>query len=258
MDKYLFMTNVFFPSELNDTKGKYPFILFSARAPKNEGYESYNIALPIPPSVAINSNGEYATVNLSEPTVGSALVALGAGSDKMAKLGAMIMEKIASKTEKSREALQFGAKAIVNPNTNTTFKGNSIREFAFDFSLIASSPTESRDIKKIREIFQRFTYAARGLGGTTLTYPPVWTVKLYDTQGVENPWYPKFFASYLTGASVTSNPEINSHRPDGAPVEIQLSLSFRETRMLTREDIDELEKGTSDRGVDDVTGIATF
>lgn len=255
---------IIFPSNLNDPKGKYPCVIFSTRYEKEKGNGQLSIALPIPPSIGFSAGGDYETLNISDPSKANAILAGLGSSDKAAKIGSMIGEKVLNKAEEfspgAKSAVQFGTKKIVNPNTNTTFKGNTLRSFNFSFSLIASSPAETLSIHRIRKTFQRFVYAGPGVKGgyAILSYPPVWRIRFYDGTTTENSWYPRIFSCYLTDVQFNVNPEGNLFRPDGSPHEITMDLSFRETRVLTRKDIDEMEQGVSSRGIDPESGLASY
>ena len=52
---------------------------------------------------------------------------------------------------------------------------------------------------------------------------------------------PKIFDCYLTTVETNYNPNANVFFKGGAPNEIDLSITYQETRALTRNDIDELE-----------------
>ena len=148
----------------------------------------------------------------------------------------------------------------MNPNTNTTFGGNTIRNFQFQFKLIARSQAESEEIRKIHNKFRAFTYAdsRSNAQNLILAYPPTWTIKFLDTAKKENKFIPKIFSCYLTGFTSTLNPTVNMFHDDGSPLEVDISLQYQETRVLTRADIDDLEAGLlGDRGIDPDTGFPT-
>ena len=48
---------------------------------------------------------------------------------------------------------------------------------------------------------------------------------------------PKILTSYLTNLTTTYNSTTNAYHDDGQPVEIDMSLTFQETRALTRGDL---------------------
>ena len=48
----------------------------------------------------------------------------------------------------------------------------------------------------------------------------------------------------------------NMVRYDGSPFDTKIDVQFKETRVLTRRDIDDMDLGISDLGVDPLTGLA--
>jgi hypothetical protein len=150
------------------------------------------------------------------------------------------------------EGAQFAGKRIMSPNTNTTFKGNSIRSFSFNFKLVGRDKKDSEAIRDIHNLFREAVYAdGDDSSNIILSYPPVWSIKFLDN-GRENPYLPKIFGCYLKSCGSNFNSSTNIFRPDGAPIEVDISLGFEETRMLTRRDITELNAGST---VDNNRGI---
>ena len=141
----------------------------------------------------------------------------------------------------------FATESVSNPRENTTFTSNTLRTFSFNFKLIASSAEEAREVKLINETFQRAIYAKKIPGSiNSLQFPPTTEVK-FLFKGAENKFIPKIHKTYLTGLSSTFNSTSNAYRTNGEPFEVDFSLTFQETRALTREDIEELQKDSPDR-----------
>lgn len=150
------------------------------------------------------------------------------------------------------ERVSFQAKTIVNPNTNAAFQGNSKRSFSFGFKMIARSQKEANMMKKIHETFRRFTYADSdgNLQNLTLAYPPVWRIRFLDAMANENNYIPKIHSCYLTTFDTTINATNNVFNIGGDPLEIDVSMTYVETRTLTRHDIDTLGDDEN-RGIDE-------
>lgn len=271
-----------FPSNLRENDGTknggYPQISFTVQSSPKEGRMFKTIYLPLPQGISFGENGEYSSVDLG-PLAGSGLqdsltsllhgdiagAASGAGGVlnqiknlKFMEAAAILSSKIPYVGEAGKEKAMFALKKITAPNTNTTFTKNSIRDFMFSFSMIARTKEDTRAINSIHKIFRRYTYAGADSGSPNiiLDYPPVWKIQ-FLIDGVDNPYIPKLFSCYLKGLSTTFNPSTHSIRTDGSPHEISIQLSFQESRVLTRRDIDDLELGISDRGIDEKTGLAS-
>ena len=134
---------------------------------------------------------------------------------------------------------------IVNPNLRAVFRGVNIREFAFQFKLIATSPEEARAVEQIVKFFRRELYPRAfpisfGKGEADLGYyfPNAFKIR-FNFKGVENRHIPKIKHCYLRNFSHTINPTGGAFRKDGQPNEIDISMSFVEHETLKQRDIDE-------------------
>jgi len=137
-------------------------------------------------------------------------------------------------------------KVAENPFTNTTYQGANVRTFTFNFKMIAESKRESDMIKSINHFFRVNMYGGAELGedqqiDAFLQYPPVWEIDFLQGLGQKgakmNPYLPKIFSCYLGGFNSTFNTTSAAWHEDGAPLEVDISLTFQETRALTQKDI---------------------
>tara|TARA_B100001094_G_scaffold64217_1_gene60197 strand:+ start:89 stop:1153 length:1065 start_codon:yes stop_codon:yes gene_type:complete len=274
----------------NNTDGLiYPLVLrgqpnvniieFKAFENRGDGVKQHHIWFPCPANIAINDSATYNTIDLG--ALGGAAAATaqdalssGSGVSGLAGgVGSQIQEARSSfkEGEQAAAALQmlpfsdevFGAsklasRVLLNPNTNTTFSGNAIRSFTFAFKMIAHSPEEAEMIRKIHSKFRSFTYADSRSNAQSmiLAFPPTWTIRFLDGNLTENKFIPKIFSCYLVSIESSFNSTTNMFHRDGAPLEVDVSISYQETRTLTRTDIDGLEEGSLgvDRGIDSETG----
>lgn len=277
-----------FPRELRASRENYPFIEFSAfiRTGPDAPTIIESVFLPMPEGISFGESGEYGTVNLgiiaagggadavgkmmespSVSTAASGLSQTGGGVlSQIKSLGAGEVGMIAGKALGVGEGALFAGKGIMSPNTNTTFTGNKTREFTFSFKLVGRIKADSNAIRSMHNFFRKYTYAeGDGTNNIILSYPPVWTIRFY-ANGKENEYFPKIFSCYLSSTTSVFNSSSNMFRPDGAPIEVDITLAFQETRMLTRQDIIKLEAGVSDveklqsdnvnsRTIDSVRGI---
>lgn len=242
-----------FPHEIR-TQPERPCIKFEAFDRMTN--ENPIIILPSPPSISFNDSADFNTIDLG--AVGG--VAANAAQNgiwdtiKSTKV-TQILKAVASKTPAS-EMSNLVTKSVVNPNTNASFTGNKMRNFGFNFKLIAKSAKESEIIYDIHSMFRHYTYASMkpGKSNMTLDFPPVWTIKFVDlnfTTG-ENPYIPRIYSCYLTQVESTFNSDANMYFNDSAPLQVDISLQFQETRVLTRNDIENMENDKfADRGIDE-------
>ena len=161
------------------------------------------------------------------------------------------MTHVIEPVDQTSQVIGLAAKQVVNPRTNTTFSGNTLRNFQFDFKMIGQSPAEVRAIDRIQNTFRNNTYASE-VGGRKLLlqYPPQWHVEFLDSNMNELEFMPKIFACYLTTAACTINAENNVWRTDLSPHEVSISLSFQETKILTRNEIEDLELNSNRENTD--------
>jgi hypothetical protein len=193
------------------------------------------IALYMPPAVKVNYGAKWEEAELKiemGTSIGKDLYNRRfAGLGQLAAKGA---DTLLGGSEVSNEA-SFKTKQILDPKNALLFKGVNFRRFQFDFQLMARNAAEAETIRKI---IKSFKYAMHP-GGTA---------------GGESVWnWPFFFEIYLCtptrdymfnimnsaleemdvdygGSGVAS-----FFRENGAPVDIRLSLQFKELFVLTKE-----------------------
>ena len=125
-------------------------------------------------------------------------------------------------------------------NTYATYGGPAFRVFQFAFSF---KPLEIDDTTEVREIlafFKKGSFPKLVEGGIWRIYelPYVFTITYHDHNGALHPHLPQISQSALTDLSVTYGGDMYTEFREGSsPVQIDLSLSFREVALLTRKDV---------------------
>ena len=262
MDK----SNLIFPLEISNQPVR-PLIKFTAYDRRDGNADQHHIYLPSPAGIAFTEQADFSQIDLG--VVAATSISASQANGAMATLGAIGKgiggffggaSKSLAKTMGAGEAFDFQQKTIKNPNTNTTFKANGMRNFSFAFKLVARNQKESEVIRKIHSKFRRFTYASRKGGSSNfiVDFPPVWTIRFMD-QGEnslsENKYIPRIFSCYLTQCNSTFNSDANIYFNDKAPLVIDMVLNYQETRALTRNDIEDMENDQmQNRGIDQETG----
>ena len=136
-------------------------------------------------------------------------------------------------------ALTLQNRTIINPNIRALFKGVGLREFTFQFKMIARSQLEAEVIRQIIEHFRTEMYPeALDVGGADIgfRFPNLFEI-IFNYKGVPNKNMPKLMLCYLRNVSTTINPTGGAFRRDGQPNEVDLTLSFVEHRTLDKRDI---------------------
>ena len=269
---------LYFPSDLrtptNDGK-LYPLVEFSVQGSPKDGNMYKSIYLPMPAGISFSDGGSYGTIDLglmgagglealrqiSEGDRRGAIETIGEGiTQGISSIGTAIKQYASKKlTMVGNDKGMFAMKKIQAPNTNTTFTGNTIRSFTFNATMVARNEEDTSQMRNIAKVFRRYVYADADAGNPNiyLDYPPIWTVKFY-IDGHENRNLPRIFSCYLETFTCTYNPDSNVfYSKDGAPIQTNISMTFRETRVLNRLDIDNLED-VDERGINPKTGLASF
>jgi hypothetical protein len=135
---------------------------------------------------------------------------------------------------------------VVNPHTQMLFRSPQLRQFNFTFKMMPRSEAEAKEIVNIVRFFRLAAYPSTGQGersseGGSLNmasyiFPDVFEIK-YLTNNRPNTNMIKYARAYITAVNVTYNPTSPSFFANGMPSEIDLSLTFQETKALSREDI---------------------
>ena len=139
----------------------------------------------------------------------------------------------------------------LNPYIEVTFGSMGMRTFDYTFKFSPKSEYETQEAKAIIQLF-RFHMAPELIAGQEthnryLTLPSTFDIHYMYQSGVgdvamakENDFYNKIATCVLTSVNVdyTPNGEIQSFA-DGAPVQMTLALSFKETEMMTKDKIND-------------------
>ena len=132
-----------------------------------------------------------------------------------------------------------------NPFLEVFFNTMQMRSFTYNFNLAPRNEDETREIQRIIQLF-RFHMAPemQESNGRYLTLPSEFDIHYMmvtkDGEGVENDYFNRIATCVLTDVQTNFTPgEKLRTFEDGAPTQITLSLTFKETEMLTKEKINE-------------------
>lgn len=136
------------------------------------------------------------------------------------------------------DAIEFNTAKVVNPRSNMAFKGIGIRSFSFNFRLVAESQAEANEIREIDKTFRYNLYPdVADEWGYILNFPYAWRLKLL-WKGSSNIKLPSFWETcWLSSYQSTYNASTNLYHYDGAPIDVDFSLSFTESKALTKKDM---------------------
>lgn len=164
----------------------------------------------------------------------AAIAALNAGKDFLKAIPG-----IGGGVDAAASIALAAARALPNPNVISTFTGSGQRSFSYKFSMVSSSAKESEVINDICKIFRISAYPEGDV--FMLRYPPKWNIT-FKRNNADMQYIPRLFDLYLTAVTTSINPQSGaSYHIDGAPIDVDLTVSFKESRVLTANDIKDLE-----------------
>ena len=190
---------------------------------------------------------------------GSALNAVGAGLtqgiDSFTSLFSNAgLDRDASALALTRTAESFGPAGVaqgvkaatrvsVNPNLRTLLDRVPIRTIPFSFRLIAQDPSEAREIEKIISFFRYQLYPdeiSGQIGGADVSlgykFPDPFEISCtYKGKQVGT----KFLDADLQSVAVAYNEQGAGFHADGYPTDVTMSLTFIESKALTRKLVEE-------------------
>lgn len=210
------------------------------------------IRLPIPTSLQDSINAEIAN---------PALDLLGNDPSQVLNAGASVTKEISDEIKGGKfsvgRAMQLATRAaalapgisdtgvgrlaqsiegvVRNPHLTTIFEGMRLKVYSFTWRLSPQSASEARALNNIIVTLKRAMHPSIAAGGFALDYPYLAEVQFINLNtGVT----PEVRSSFITGLSVNGSPNgIPAFYRDGQPVTVDLTLSFQEINIQTREDI---------------------
>lgn len=144
-------------------------------------------------------------------------------------------------SEETKTAVGIGTGTTLNKNITTEFTQVGTRTFTFEFLLVPKTESEATTIKNIVKTFRENLYPS----GTDyqLKYPPKWKVQFVTTPNGQSDleYLPKIYKeTFLTDFESSYNSLGNIWRTNSAPLDTTISVTFQETKALTKEDIQKL------------------
>jgi len=149
------------------------------------------------------------------------------------------------------QAISKATGQILNPHKAVVYQGpGGFRAFSFTFQLVPKSADEAKEIWNIVKFFKKRMHPGTGSRGindissVTLTYPDEFEIKYYVNNKlvdgsdstkplfkIHNCFMESFATDYTTSGLV-------SFLDDDQPLTTTISMSFKETQLLTKADID--------------------
>lgn len=217
-----------------------------------------SVVLYMPAGVTVNDNLSYDNVDTG---IGGMMVNAAGSSaspgefiDKLKDNAKPLVQRAVSQklADFSQEKGMVGGAAaqalinsgeVVNPHTQMLFKSPALRQFSYTFKMVPRSLAEAQQIIKIVKFFRTAAYPELGGGQqdnngksiemSTFKFPDIFEIT-YLTKGKQNKHMIRQVESYLTAVSVTYNQTSPTFFADGMPSEVDLQLTFQESKALNR------------------------
>lgn len=231
------------------------------------------VALYMPDTMAFDYSQQYSDLSLGNSPI-SAAAAAGASLSDALKAGASAAEigravgnlspfvasYLLNQSDIGKAIFASGTGAVQNPMLELLYTSPSFRSFRFEFMIYPRSENEAAQVQAIigRLKFHQAPEYVKDSSGYFMVPPSEFDIK-FMYNGRENPNIPKVSTCVLTDINVDYAPNgfsayetlEDGGRPSlggtGMPVGIRLSLQFKETEILTKDNFE--GRGTSDGGI---------
>ena len=125
-----------------------------------------------------------------------------------------------------------------NPKKEQVFKGVDFRTFSFDYQFFPRDPVEAKNVMNIIQEFKYHMHPEfKDANNFVYIYPSEFDI-IYYSNGKENKNLHRHTSCVLTEVNVNYTPNgLFTTFPDGQPTQINVTLSFRELALLTKDKI---------------------
>lgn len=154
-------------------------------------------------------------------------------ASQVGKLGNLVNSQ-----QQVQNYLELTTQRVTNPQREQLFKSIGFRTFSFSYKFMPASEEESGNVFSIIQLFKFHMHPELSGGGLFYVYPSTFDI-VYYYKGNENEYINKIATCALTDVQVTYGGQEWATFDDGAPVEINLTLSFIELETLTKDRIAE-------------------
>lgn len=197
-----------------------------------------------PPSVRYNaqySNRDLGTI-AGLAGGGVSAVASAEGASEAGSALAMQFAKIPQLAGvNTADIVGASAKVALNPFKEVLFEAIDFRAFSFKYKFMPKTEKEAKDVFDIIERFKFHMHPELSANKLFFVYPSEFQITYYYNNTENNKdrggYFHKFKRCALETMDVTYGGEQFSTFKDGKPTEINMTLTFRETEILTKQQI---------------------
>lgn len=221
--------------------GAEPFVIFNIfDAVARGGARKDTIAMYMPPTLKVSYNAQYEEVSLDfEKFLAAAKSLLSA--EELEKLAGDALAGVIGGVLKSNipDEVAIANGRSINPHMAVLFRGVGFRSFQLDFQMNARNAAESDAIQNIIYAFKYYMHPHISADAKRyFEWPEMFTIEFYSPK---SEYLFKIFPSALTNMEVdyAGSGVPSFFASTGAPVDIRMSLQFKEMNILTKDLLDE-------------------
>jgi len=207
---------------------------------------SDSIALYInePPQVKYNAQYENKDLGSLAGFIGGASITdslmgngnLGEGAMALGMTAAKLPSAAGIGGMNTADIIGASSKVGLNPFKEVLFQSIDFRSFSFKYRFMPKSDQEAKNIQAIIKTFKFHMHPELSTNKLFFIYPSEFEIS-YIFEGKENEYFHKFKPCVLESMDVTYGGEQYSSFTDGKPTEVNLSLTFKETEILTKSQV---------------------
>ena len=170
-------------------------------------------------------------------------VGKGLTMEAIKKSSAALVESLTD-SEGSIELVNSAFGQATNPYMEVLFDQMALRGFTYNFTFAPRNKAETDQVQRIIQLF-RFHMAPelKGANNRFLTLPSTFDIhymyQMEDGVASENDFYNRIATCVLESCTVDYTPDGVKSFASGAPTQIKMSLTFKETELLTKDRINE-------------------
>ena len=170
----------------------------------------------------------------ASPALAAILGAAGAGA-----IGGLLGGGAVAGDALAGSQINFGR--ALNPHLAVLFKGVGFRQHEFSYRFVARNQQESQTIKKVIRTFQKHMHPELDAGSLLFKFPDEFSIEFADS--IKGNLY-QIGTCVLESFNVNYNGEGTPlfFENTGAPVVVDITMSFKETKIITRENFLDVEE----------------
>ena len=132
---------------------------------------------------------------------------------------------------------QLNLGVVRNPRLEMLFRAPALRQLSLSWKFMPSNASESAVVEGLIKKIRMHAHPDISQGGFNFTFPDVFKIDFITRGGGQAKMIP-FSHAYCTAVSVSYGASGPAFFEDGAPAEIDFTMSLQETKVLSRKDIE--------------------